>query len=109
MLQISQFKRVPKRTAAETIAQVLQPAVRFSLDEIIELPPVYEREVQIEMGQRQRQTYNMLRDHAAVQLREGAITAVNGGVLCSKLLQTSIGWVYGNDGKTYELDNHNAY
>ena len=23
-----------------------------------------------------------------------------------KLLQTSIGWVYGDDGKTYELDNH---
>ena len=106
MLQISQFKWVPKKTAAETVAQVLQPAVRFSLDEIIELPPVYEREVQIEMGQRQRATYQMLKEHAAVQLREGTITAVNGGVLYSKLLQTSIGWVYGNDGKTYELDNH---
>jgi len=47
----------------------------------------------------------MLKEHAAVQLREGVITAVNGGVLYSKLLQTSIGWVYGNDGKTYELDN----
>ena len=49
----------------------------------------------------------MLKDHAAALLKEGTITAVNGGVLFSKLLQTSIGWVYGDDGKTYELDNHN--
>jgi len=106
MLQVSQFKWVPKKTAAETVAQVLQPAVRFALSEIVELPPIIERDVQIEMGERQRSTYNMLKEHAAVQLREGVITAVNGGVLYSKLLQTSIGWVYGNDGKTYELDNH---
>jgi SNF2 family DNA or RNA helicase len=105
MLQVSQFKWVPKKTAAETVAQVLQPAVRFALQEIVELPPVIEREMQVEMGERQRATYLMLKEHAAVQLREGTITAVNGGVLYSKLLQTSIGWVYGNDGKTYELDN----
>jgi len=106
MLQINQFKWVPKRDAAETVARVLSPAVRFTLDEIVELPPVYERSIQIEMGTRQTGTYNMLKDHASALLKEGTITAVNGGVVYNKLLQTSIGWVYGDDGKTYELDNH---
>lgn len=106
MVQVSQFIWRPKKTAAETVARVLQPAVRYTLDEIVELPPLYERIVQVEMGIRQRATYQMLKDHAAVQLKEGTITAVNGGVLYSKLLQTSIGWVYGNKGETYELDNH---
>ena len=106
MVNVSQFKWVPKRGAADTVAKVLQPSVRFTLDEITELPPIYEREVEIEMGERQRKTYAMLKEHAAALLKEGTITAVNGGVLFSKLLQTSIGWVYGDDGKTYELDNH---
>jgi SNF2 family DNA or RNA helicase len=106
MLQVSQFKWVPKRGAADTVSQTLQPAVRFTLDEIVELPPVYEREIQLEMGERQAKTYAQLKEHAAALLKEGTITAVNGGVLFGKLLQTSIGWVYGNDGKTYELDNH---
>lgn len=107
MLQVSQWKWVPKKGAADTVAKVLTPAVRFTLDEIVELPPVIDREIQIEMGERQKKVYAMLKEHAAALLREGAITAVNGGVLFSKLLQTSIGWVYGDDGLTYELDNHN--
>lgn len=107
MLNINQFKWVPKRGAAEVVAKTLTPAVRFTLEDIVELPPVIDREIQIEMGERQKKTYAMLKEHAAAMLREGTITAVNGGVLFSKLLQTSIGWVYGDDGKTYELDNHN--
>ena len=107
MLNVNQFKWVPKRGAAEAVSKVLTPAVRFTLDEIVELPPVIDREIQIEMGTRQAKTYVMLKEHAAALLREGTITAVNGGVLFSKLLQTSIGWVYGDDGLTYELDNHN--
>jgi SNF2 family DNA or RNA helicase len=107
MLQVDNFIWKPKRGAAEIVAGVLQPSVRYTLDEIVELPPVIEREIIIEMGPRQAQTYKMLKDHASVLLKEGTITAVNGGVLYSKLLQTSIGWVYGDDGNTYELDNHN--
>lgn len=106
MLKVTQWKWIAKRTAAETVAKLLSPAVRFTLDEIVELPPVIQREMQIEMGTRQLATYKMLKDHAAALLKEGSITAVNGGVVYSKLLQTSIGWVYGDDGKTYELDNH---
>ena len=58
MLHVSQFKWVPKRGAADIVARVLQPAVRFTLDDIVELPPVIEREIQIEMGQRQAKTYD---------------------------------------------------
>jgi SNF2 family DNA or RNA helicase len=107
MLEVNQFKWVPKRGAADTVSKVLSPAVRYTLDEIVELPPVIEREIQIEMGARQHATYKMLKDHASALLKEGSITAINGGVLYSKLLQTSIGWVYGDDNKVYELDNHN--
>ena len=43
---------------AETVAQVLQPAVRFSLDEIVELPPLIEREIIVPVGNRQKKIYD---------------------------------------------------
>ena len=106
MIQLNQFIWKPKRNAAEVVAKVLSPAVRFTLDEIVELPPVIEHEIDVPMGKEQAKTYKMLKDHAAALLKQGTITAVNGAACYSKMLQTSIGWVYGDDGKTYALDNH---
>lgn len=106
MLQVNQFKWVPRVDAKETVAKVLQPAVRFSLDDITELPPATEREVEVEMGPRQQAVYKQMRDHAAALLKEGTITAANGGVVFSKMLQASIGWVYADkDHQVIELDN----
>ena len=65
MLQVDSFIWKPKRGAAEIVSRVLTPAVRFTLDEIIELPPVVVREITIEMGPRQAATYKMLKDHAS--------------------------------------------
>jgi SNF2 family DNA or RNA helicase len=106
MTQVNQFKWVPRRDAHETVAAVLQPSVRFALDDIVELPPVVHREVDVPIGARQKQVYEKLRETAAVLLKDGTITADNGGVLFTKLLQASIGWVYGDDNrKIHTLDN----
>jgi SNF2 family DNA or RNA helicase len=105
MLQVSQFKWVAKRDAAETVARVLQPSVRFSLDDIVELPPVIEREIEVPLGPRQRMVYNQWRDHASVLLKEGTITARNGGDVYNKMIQTSIGWVYNSEHHAVQLDN----
>lgn len=107
MLQVNQFKWVPRNDAAETVAKLLQPSVRFSLDEVTELPPVIERTVEVEMGARQKATYDAIRDYASAMLKEGTITAVNGGVVFSKMLQVSCGWVYSDkDRQVIPLDNH---
>lgn len=106
MVQVSQFKWVPRNDAKNTVAKVLQPSVRFSLDDIVELPPIIFRDVEVEMGKRQKAVYDALREHAAALLKEGTITAVNGGVVFSKLLQTSLGWVYSDkDREIIPLDN----
>jgi SNF2 family DNA or RNA helicase len=105
MVNINQFKWVPKRDAHEAVARVLQPSVRFNLEDVVELPPCIEREVPAPMSAKQLATYKMLKLHAAALLKEGTITAANGGVVFSKLLQTSIGWVYGDGAKTFDLDN----
>lgn len=107
MIQVNQFKWVSRSDAKTTVAALLQPSVRFSLDDITELPPVVERDVDVAMGTRQAQVYAALKEHAAALLREGTITAANGGVLFSKLLQCSLGWIYSDkDRSIIELDNH---
>lgn len=107
MVQVSQFRWVARKDAAATVSRVLQPAVRFSLDEIVELPAVIERVIEVPVGARQKAVYDSLRDHAAALLKEGTITAANGGVVFTKMLQASIGWVYGDgaDRKIHVLDN----
>ena len=106
MLQVSPFRWVPRKDAAEIVSKVLQPSVRFSLDDIVELPPVIYRDVEVPLGPRQKKVYDTLKEHASVLLKEGSVTAINGGVLYSKLLQASLGWIYGNnDGEVFPLDN----
>jgi SNF2 family DNA or RNA helicase len=105
MLQVSQFKWVPRSDAAQVVAKLLQPSVCFSLDDVTELPPLIERVVPVAQGQRQRAAYKELQNNASVLLREGRITAQNGGIVLNKMLQISCGAVYMDDGGTALLDN----
>ena len=106
MVNVSQFKWVARKDSHETVAAVLQPSVRFSLDEIVELPPLIYREIEVPIGKKQRAVYDGMRDRAAVMLKEGTITASNAGVVFSKMLQASGGWIYGDeDRKIHALDN----
>jgi len=105
MVQVSQFKWVPRKDAAETVAKLLQPSVRYALDDVVELPEMWDRTIDVEQGPRQRLVYQELQRFAAAELREGNVTAVNGGVLLGKLQQASCGYVYLNDGTYATLDN----
>jgi SNF2 family DNA or RNA helicase len=105
MTQVSQFKWVPKKDAADKVAKLLQPSVRYSLDDVIELPELVERTIDVPQSPQQREYYQKIKDYAAAQLKEGAITAVNGGVVLQKCLQISCGYVYLDNGKYARLDN----
>ena len=106
MLQINQWKWAPRREAADVVAKQLQPSVRYTLDEIVELPPVIDREIRIPLGKEQRKAYHQLEEQAATMLRQGTVTAINGGAKYSKMLQASIGWMYSDDDrKVIKLDN----
>jgi len=105
MLKVSQFKYVPKSDAAERAFAALQPAVRFTLDDVVELPELIERQVDVEMGPRQKKVYKALADHAYALMQSGEITAANAGAVMNKLLQVSVGWVYQKDRSVAPLDN----
>jgi len=105
MINIDRFVWKPKPDAADTVARLLQPSTRYSLDDVVELPDLIERQLDVAQGPKQRAAYIKMKEKAALDLKEGRITAVNGGVVLMKLLQVSAGYVYTDDGQTVHLDN----
>lgn len=105
MHKVSQFRYVPKRDAADRVFSALQPAVRFTLDDVAELPDIVFRTVDIEMGTKQAKVYDQMRQHAFAMVSNAEIDAVNAGVVLNKLLQISLGYIYTRDKRIVGLDN----
>jgi len=105
MIRVNQFKWAPKQDATDRAFKALQPAVRFTLDDVVELPPAVYRTMDIELGPTQAKIYKQLALHCYAAVQSGEITAANAGAVMSKLLQVSTGWVYDKDHNTVSLDN----
>lgn len=106
MHKVTQFKYVPKPDAVDKAFSVLQPSVRYTLDDIMELPEAVERFVDVDMGTQQARIYKALHETCYAAAQQHEITAANAGALMMKLLQVATGWVYTSEGKTVPLDNH---
>jgi superfamily II DNA or RNA helicase len=91
-------KWVPKADAVEQAYDVMQPSVRFTIDEVAELPPCIERYVDVDMGKIQQKVYKEIVSHCQSAFANGdLVTAANAGAAMQKLLQISMGWVYTTD------------
>lgn len=101
----SPFKWFPKPDAVDRAFEAMQPAVRFSLDDVTELPDLVERTIDVDMGTKQAHIYKELAKHAYMNMQGEEITAANAGALMMKLLQISTGWVYSSERKIVPLDN----
>ncbi len=105
MRRITQYKWAPKEDAVDRVFEVMSPAVRFTLDDVAELPDLVERVVDVEMGAKQTKVYKQMEEHAFAAVSSQEITAVNAGVVLNKLLQISLGYVYSNEKGVVALDN----
>ena len=99
------FKWEPKDDAVELAFSMLQPSARYSLEDVIELPPVVMQYVEVPMGPKQRTLYQAMKTNAEAMVGADKIDALNAGAVLSKLLQIACGWVYTREGKTVTLDN----
>ncbi len=107
MYKINGFKYLPKDDAVERAYAVMQPAVRFTIDEVVELPECIERFVDVELGKLQQKVYKDLMLYCQSNLSNGQVSAANAGAVMNKLMQVSLGWVYNGDGVAIPLDNQN--
>lgn len=104
MLKVSNFKWVPKPDAKQQVFDALQPAIRFTKAECLDLPPVVTETRVVEMTPQQKKYYDQLKAQLVVTAAGETVTAVNAGVAVSKLLQISAGAAYTDNGEVVEFD-----
>ena len=106
MYRVSDYKWVPKSNAVEKAFAALQPAIRYTLDDVVELPELAVPPLMyVPMGSKQANIYNDLYKTAHTLYEQHVITAANAGGIMSKLLQIAAGWVYSTTGGIAALDN----
>lgn len=106
MRQVTQFKWVATPNAREIVHDAMQPSVRFSLTDVMELPPTIYQTRHVELEDTAKLAYKKLFDRMAMLTDQGqAITAVNEGILQSKLMQVSLGYIYTDKRGIYQLPN----
>jgi len=109
MYKVTQFKWVQKDTATETVFNALQPAIRFTKQQCLDLPEMTYTKRDVELTPQQKKYYQQIKkDMVAVAAGE-QITAANAAVNMNKLLQISCGAVYTDTGEVVEFDIKNRY
>jgi SNF2 family DNA or RNA helicase len=95
MTRVSQYVWKPKPGAVEQAFHMLQPSVRFTLDDVVELPEIIHRMVDVELSEEQDAAFKELKKHLVLQLKDNRqIIAQNAGAIINKLLQIAGGWCY---------------
>jgi SNF2 family DNA or RNA helicase len=101
MLQVSQFKWVPKADSFNTAFAAMQPAVRFKKADCLDLPPVTTQDRQVLLSKEQRDAFENLRKTMVLEATSGTkVTAANAADKIGKLRQILCGAVKVDE--TYE-------
>jgi SNF2 family DNA or RNA helicase len=109
MTKASQFRWVIKPSASALVFNALQPAIRFTKEECLDLPDMTYVKRQVELTRQQKKYYDMLKKRMVMEINGDEVSAVNAAVIMNKLLQISAGAVYTDEGDTLEFDIKHRY
>jgi SNF2 family DNA or RNA helicase len=104
MLQVSRFTWIPKTTSKADVFYALQPAIRYSKKECLDLPEVLYQIRETPLTSQALKYYKELRDEMLVETGGEQVSAVNAAAKLSKLLQVSGGAVYSDEKAVLQFD-----
>jgi len=107
MIKLSQYRWAPRQDAQAIVHQVLQPAIRFTKEECLDLPDMLYSTRDVPLTPQQTKYYDAIRKQMAVIAAGAEVTAVNAASMLNKLLQISQGAVYTDDRDVVEFDVDN--
>ena len=107
MQKISQFSWVPRFNAQDIVFKTLQPAIRYTKAECLDLPDVMYTTREVPLTTQQEIYYKELKKEMYIEAAGEGITAVNAAVMMSKLLQVSSGSIYTDKKQVIEFDVSN--
>ena len=103
MKQISPFKWIARPDAMETVYSMMQPAIRFALEDCVDLPEQVVLTREVSMTAEQTKAYKDMLSKLKADYQGGQILAVNEAVKANKLIQIACGVAYGIDGTEVAL------
>lgn len=98
MKQVNNFLWVARPDAMETVHRVMQPSIRFSREECVDLPPCLFQTRHVPMTPAQQTAYKQMLNQLRVASANGEILAVNEAVKAAKLVQIACGVAYDTEG-----------
>jgi SNF2 family DNA or RNA helicase len=107
MQKVSQFTWVPRFNAQDIVFKTLQPAIRYTKDECLDLPDVLYTTREVPLTPQQEKYYKKFKKERYMHAGGEDITAVTAGVVLTKLLQVSAGAIYSDTGEVIEFDISN--
>lgn len=106
MTKISNYKYLPKPEATARAFEMMKPHVRYSLDDVVELPDmVIPPPRGIPLSAEQSAMYKKMAREFQLLVKQQVITAVNAAAAMGKLLQISVGCVYTQAPKFVTIDS----
>lgn len=104
MQQITRFKWVPKPSSRDRVHKALQPAIRYTKKECLDLPPVLTTTREVALTPQQAKYYKIIKTQMLSKVAGETISAVNAAAVVNKLLQISAGAAYTDTGEVIEFD-----
>ncbi len=106
-IKLTQFKWASRVDAQQTVFDTLQPAIRFTKAECLDLPEMLYADRHVPLTAQQQKYYNAIKKEMAVVAAGEEITAVNAAALLNKLLQVASGCCYTDTGEVVNFDVKN--
>lgn len=107
MHKVSQFRWVVKPEAERVVHDALQPAIRFTKEQCLDLPEMTYVMRDIELSAQQQKYYDLMRKEMLISAAGEQITTINAAANLNKLLQLSGGAVYSDTGEVIAFDASN--
>ena len=95
MYQVNKFRWKAKSVATKVVSDEMQPCIRFSRDECLDLPDLAVIDYKVPLSEQQKKVVKQLQDQALALIDGEVVTAVNAATVLSKCLQALTGVVYG--------------
>ena len=107
MYKVSQFKWVPRPDSETVVHNALQPAIRFTKEQCLDLPEMTYVTRDVPLSEQQKKYYEIMRKEMLIYADGEQITTINAAANLNKLLQLSGGCVYSDTGEVVEFDADN--
>jgi SNF2 family DNA or RNA helicase len=104
MYQVTKFKWLPRPTHKEDVYKALQPAIRYSKKECLDLPELTYQTRDIPLTPQVAKYYKTLKQQMLIEAAGESVSAVNAAATLNKLLQISGGAVYTDKHQVMEFD-----